>query len=119
MARSKDILLAGVVLCAMSGPAFAHSTKEATVPADGAVVVAVETLEMTFDAPMRITAISLSGSSGDVPLTRDTGMDPVTTFRATPDAALPDGAYAVEWRGLSADGHPMQGVYRFTVDTPD
>ncbi|MEO1104949.1 MAG: copper resistance CopC family protein [Pseudomonadota bacterium] len=119
MARFNRILLTGVVFSALSVPALSHSSKEATIPEDGAVVATVDTLQMTFDAPMRITAISLSSDAGDVPLTREADMDPVTTFRATPSAELSDGTYEVEWRGLSADGHPMRGVFRFTVSAPD
>ena len=42
-------------------------------------------------------------------------MDAVTEFRALPPSDLPDGAYTVDWRGLSSDGHPMQGTFSFTI----
>ncbi|MEL6211890.1 MAG: copper resistance protein CopC [Pseudomonadota bacterium] len=41
-------------------------------------------------------------------------MTATTDFVATP-AALSTGEYTVEWRGLSGDGHPMQGSFSFTV----
>jgi copper transport protein len=34
-----------------------------------------------------------------------------------PLSALSPGAYRVAWRVVSADGHPVEGSYRFTVDT--
>ena len=33
-----------------------------------------------------------------------------------PPADMPAGAYTVNWRGLSIDGHPMQGSFDFTVE---
>jgi methionine-rich copper-binding protein CopC len=27
-----------------------------------------------------------------------------------------EGIYRIEWRGLGADGHAMQGAFTFTVD---
>ena len=98
-----------------AGTALAHSRSEATVPADGATVASVKTIEMRFDAPMRVTAIKLLSGGGEVAIERETGMEPVTEFRAAPAAALAPGAYSVEWRGLSDDGHPMQGSFGFTV----
>ncbi|MGH9886616.1 MAG: copper resistance CopC family protein, partial [bacterium] len=32
--------------------------------------------------------------------------------------ALSPGTYTVEWRVLSADGHPIHGSYRFSLGTP-
>ena len=42
-------------------------------------------------------------------------MEPEREFRAIPAAVLSDGDYTVTWRGLAADGHPMQGEFHFTV----
>ena len=99
----------------LAGAALAHSKSETTVPADGATVAAVETIEMRFDAPMRVTAVKLSRDGSEVGMRRETGMEPVTEFRAAPADDLAPGAYEVEWRGLSDDGHVMQGSFGFTV----
>ena len=100
---------------ALAGAAQAHSRSETTVPADGATVASVETIAMRFDAPMRVTAVKLLRGETEVAIERETGMEPVTEFRATPAGTLEPGAYSVEWRGLSDDGHPMQGSFGFTV----
>ena len=104
-------------LIAMMLPAtaHAHSKSETTVPADGADVEAVEAIEMRFDAPMRVIRVMLSADGDEVEIERETGMEPVTEFRAVPADDLSPGAYEVEWRGMSADGHPMQGTFGFTV----
>ena len=97
-------------------PILAHSNKESTVPADGAVLNGAPThIEMTFDSPMRLTMVRLTDAAGaDIALQRADGMAPVTHFQAVP-AALRPGAYTVEWRGLSGVGHPMQGSFSFEI----
>lgn len=108
-------ILARVALVAMTSSALAHSKSEKTIPANAATVTEVEVIEMRFDKPMRVTAVVLNGPQGEVRLDRATGLDPVTEFRAFPPEGMPAGAYTLEWRGLSEDGHPMQGNFGFTV----
>lgn len=111
----KETLLAGIALAFMATGAAAHSKPEETIPSDAATVPSAKVIAMRFNDAMRITAISLTGPDGEIPVTRETGMDPVTEFRALPPADLPDGAYEVDWRGMSSDGHPMQGSFGFTI----
>ncbi len=116
MKRSIIALAAAIALAStLVTGASAHSKFEQTTPANEAVVATVDKIEIRFDDPMRVTAISLTGPDGDVEIARETGLDPVATFRAVPVAAISAGVYTVEWRGLSADGHPMQSSFGFTV----
>lgn len=94
----------------------AHSEKKATTPADGVVLTgAPDTIGMTFDMPMRVTMVRLTGADGvEIALERSDGMAPVSEFTATPVAIGP-GDYTVEWRGLAGDGHAMQGSFSFRV----
>lgn len=111
----KAIIYAGLTITALATGALAHSSAEDTTPVHDTTVDTVEVIEMRFDDPMRVTAISLTGPEGDVQVGRETGMEPVTEFRALPPADLPAGAYTVDWRGLASDGHPMQGSFSFIV----
>ena len=95
--------------------AFAHSKSEATTPVNGATVTEVPELSMRFDDPMRIISVTLTSPDGDVEIDRETGMDPATEFRAMPVEVLAPGSYRFDWRGMAADGHPMQGSFSFTV----
>jgi methionine-rich copper-binding protein CopC len=99
-----------------AAPINAHSTKEATHPADGAVLTAApDRIAMTFDMPMRVTLITLTDQDGSGhALTRTDNMQPVTDFTAQPPA-LPAGQYTIEWRGLAGDGHAMQGAFGFEI----
>jgi hypothetical protein len=48
--------------------------------------------------------------------TGDATLDPAgTTLIVTVTGALPAGAYTVDWRALSKDGHTTKGSYVFTV----
>lgn len=109
-------IAAFLALCMTSHAVFSHSTKQATRPADGAVLTASpEMIGMTFDMPMRVTLISLKDQDGtEHALTRQDNMEPVSVFDAVPPT-LPIGSYRVEWRGLAEDGHPMQGTFSFEV----
>ena len=106
-----------LVLALASVPAMvsAHSKSEATTPADGAAVKDVSELSMRFDDPMRIISATLTSPDGEVDIERETGMDPVTVFKAAPSASLTPGSYRFDWRGMASDGHPMQGSFSFTV----
>jgi len=99
-----------------AGQADAHSKKEATEPADGAVIAASpEAISMTFDMPLRVTLITLTDQSGtEHALTRSDDMKPVSAFTAQPPE-LPAGQYEIIWRGLATDGHPMQGAFGFEI----
>ncbi|MGJ8605944.1 MAG: copper resistance CopC family protein [Marivita sp.] len=103
-------------LAFLTGSADAHSKKEATEPADGAVLeTSPPTIAMRFDMPMRVTLISLTDQDGAAhDVTRTDNIQPVSEFSAAPPA-LPVGQYKVEWRGLADDGHPMQGTFSFEI----
>lgn len=103
-------------LLALSAPALAHSQQQDTVPADGASVEAApERIVLRFDHPARVTSIALTGEGGSVPLASEQGTDAVTEYVAQPQDEIVPGAYEVEWRALSADGHPMEGGFGFSV----
>ena len=95
--------------------ASAHTKPATMTPVDGSTGAAPATIEIHFDDPMRVTAFTLTGPNGDIAVTRAVGMEPVTDFSVIPNDALSSAAYIVDWRGMSADGHPMQGSFGFTV----
>lgn len=103
-------------LALMANGAVAHSKKEATVPADGAVLTAPpEEVSMTFDMPLRVTLITLTDQDGVAhDLVRSDQMKPLVEFTAVPPV-LSEGKYLIEWRGLAEDGHPMQGSFAFEI----
>ncbi|MFO6464331.1 copper resistance protein CopC [Jannaschia sp. KMU-145] len=111
----RPALAAAALVLFAAGDATAHSKTDAHTPADGATVAEAPLIAMDFDAPMRVIAIELTREGDAVELERATGMEPVTRFEAAPAEGLGPGAYRVDWRGMSADGHPMQGEFGFTI----
>ncbi|MEM7530188.1 MAG: copper resistance CopC family protein [Pseudomonadota bacterium] len=97
--------------------ALAHSAKMETVPADGArLAEAPAIIGMVFDAPVRVTSVTLENGEGEgFEIERTDGMAPVERFEAGAPV-LPSGSYRVEWRGLADDGHPMSGGFGFIVE---
>lgn len=112
----KRALTALAVLISLSGIAAAHSEKEGTTPANGAQLTETpEMIHMVFNDPMRITMVRLLGEDGaEVPMERETGLEPTLEFHAEPGTLTP-GSYTVEWRGLASDGHAMQGSFSFEL----
>jgi methionine-rich copper-binding protein CopC len=99
----------------LSGPAGAHAHLQKSTPAEGSVLTSSpSTLEMTFSEAARLTALSIQKDQ-----------EPRQAIKSLPSAAeqtvhvalpqLSPGAYMVNWRVVSADGHVMSGVLHFTI----
>ncbi|WP_380161986.1 copper resistance protein CopC [Kineococcus sp. R86509] len=100
-----------------AAPSYAHDQLRSTNPADGMVLEqAPSQLEMTYNAdilPIASLAILRDGAGNDIP-TGDPVVDGKTLTLAWP-AGMGGGDYAVVWRVVSSDGHPIQGTFSFTV----
>jgi copper resistance protein C len=119
--RLVAVVLAGTVMAgiAPATPALAHSRLEHTDPADGATVTG-QRAEVTLTFNERVhgdfTTVIVRGpggvsySDGHVSVVDDVVHQPVYPLRS--------GAYLVAWRAISADGHPVEGQFRFTVALP-
>ncbi|HEU4337485.1 MAG TPA: copper resistance protein CopC [Nocardioides sp.] len=110
------VALALVVLGA--APASAHAELIETDPAEGAVVEAApETITLTFNEPVRLTAqeIAVYDAAGDEVGSTAGASGPEVTVDLDGAADLPDGTYVVSWNVLSGDGHPISGALTFSV----
>ncbi|WP_425307405.1 copper resistance protein CopC [Ammonicoccus fulvus] len=110
-------VLIGFLLCwAGATPAWAHAELLGSSPADGAVLqVAPATVELDFSEAVQPVpeAARLVLSDGSAQPVAAVARDSRVTI-TLPDA-LGDGAYAVSYRILSADGHVVSGVVSFRV----
>jgi methionine-rich copper-binding protein CopC len=111
------IVIALSVLSPLAPAANAHDSVLLTVPADGEQVdLAPTEIAITFtDDILELGAIVMvvdgedeNWADGDMRLEGAQATQPVA-------ADLPDGAYDVRWRVVSADGHPVSGTFAFTV----
>lgn len=110
-------LLAAQLLSATT--AFAHDALISSAPADGAQVArspAVVTL--TFNGPVitQFAQLTVTGPDG---AGRQSGTPEVsgTTVTQPLTEQGPAGTYEVAWRVVSADGHPISGVFSYVVTT--
>ncbi|MGC5663339.1 copper resistance CopC family protein [Micromonospora sp. WMMD723] len=119
--RFVAVLLAGVLtLIVAATPARGHNGLRSASPARDATLTRAPT-EITLEFMARLdptltTIVLTDGTKRRVP----TG-DPVVsgaTGNVRVTAPLPNGTYTVAYRVVSADGHPVQGSYPFTVADP-
>jgi methionine-rich copper-binding protein CopC len=105
--------LVGLVTAA---PTWAHSRLQRTDPADGTTVTApLGEVVLTFNERVHgdfTTAVvtgpgGASYSKGHVQVIDDDVHQAVYPLHS--------GAYTVAWRAISADGHPVDGQFHFTV----
>lgn len=101
-------------------PVLAHSKGPKITPAHGSELSeAPEALAFAFAKPVRLTAVRLyDAGDGEVALPGKRSIKPAKT-RSIALPPLAPGAYRVEWRALSADGHPVNGKFSFTVAPAD
>lgn len=105
-------------ILALIGPqsAFAHAQLLASDPAEGAVLEqAPTTASLSFNEPVQLVSsgIQLFSSSGS-PTALDASIvdnDVVITLPTD----LADGRYALSYRVVSSDGHPISGAVSFAI----
>ena len=112
----KKTLLAGMIALWATGAA-AHSPLDATFPANEAIVTEMPSeVLMDFKGDIRLTRVAITHADTH---TMDMDLGEQTAF--TQEFALPmhdmgAGEYVIEWRGLGADGHALNGTFSFTVE---
>lgn len=110
-------LLGALALVLVPTAALAHDRLVSSDPADGS---SVETSPTAVTLTFSDTPLSVS------PVVRVTGSDGQTVFDGAPtivdtqatatlERPLPAGTATVEWRVVSADGHPIEGSFTFEV----
>lgn len=121
IARLLAFALGGLLLLApMAQPAFAHAQLLRVSPADGAVLTtAPAAMELEFSEPVRLVDGEVRFfPSGSGPLTLAADAHDAVVTIALP-AGLAEDVYAVGYRVVSADGHPISGAVSFRVGTGD
>ncbi len=109
------ILMAATVFLP-AGFAYAHSKAPKVTPADGsALAEAPKEVALTFEEAVRLTSLRLFDAADDeIALPAKRSLE-AARERRIPLPPLGAGRYRVEWRVLSADGHPVSGAFHFTI----
>lgn len=115
----KQLFIVAAILLTMtiSTSAFAHSQLGGSNPADGDVVTdPLNEIVLEFDGQIE------QGSFIDVATTAGQTVDLQEiiigegTLTGTLSEPLPNDEYRVNWSIISADGHPLEGEFSFTVN---
>jgi copper transport protein len=114
MFRALIIMVLTVLALAPPAPVRAHASLIESLPADGQVVAQTPALvRLRFNEPVSPLVIRLIGKAGEI------AHGGVRTTNQTVEVdlppGLPEGAYAVSYRIVSADGHPVGGSIVFSV----
>ncbi|KQY85016.1 copper homeostasis periplasmic binding protein CopC [Brevundimonas sp. Root1423] len=100
-----------------AGPASAHARLIGATPAPNATVAATRSVSLTF-SERTIPAFSgfdvVNAAGEKVAITTSVAEDG-KTLTGTLARPLAAGAYRVDWRIASSDGHRMTGSYTFSV----
>lgn len=108
------------VVLLSSSPAYAHAgIVEASPEYDETIARPPEEVRLKFNESVQaeFDPIKVYGPGGERVDRGDARTDPedMTVMVASLDADLPAGSYRVEWRATSADGHPIDGKYRYVA----
>ncbi|HEL3193657.1 TPA: copper homeostasis periplasmic binding protein CopC [Stenotrophomonas maltophilia] len=101
--------------------ALAHPSLVRSTPAADATVAPASQIELQFSEKVmpRATRIELSMDHGRMKMAMPTTAQEISedghTLRARFAKPLPAGSYALQWRAVGQDSHPITGTYRFTV----
>lgn len=110
-------VLALAALTGVAAPASAHDALLSTDPPDGATVaLAPDAVGLTFSEPVVElgTAVLVLGPDGQ-PISAGSAVVSGAVVSQPLAPERPAGAYVVEWRVTSADGHPISGRFTFTA----
>lgn len=111
------LLMAVAVVLAPRG-AFAHASLVAAEPSDGAVLQhKPDRIVLQFSEPVSPLILRLIGPKGDATDLKQFKLLH-QSVEITPPTGLPDGTYALSWRVVSADGHPISGSLLFSIRLP-
>ncbi len=122
VSRTARLAAVGAIVVAvtvgLAGSASAHNVLTGSDPADGASVgKAPSTITLTFDQPVQNfePVMTVTGPNGN---RFETGPPVIlgNQVSVTVDGAGPAGGYTASYRVISADGHPVSGEIRYTLE---
>lgn len=114
LARLFVAIVALAFAIGLPATAFAHAALGNAVPADGAMLAeAPATMDLTFSEPVAPIALRLIAPDGSSRTLTAALHDTVLSV-ALP-SGIGQGTYALSWRVVSEDGHPVGGTLTFSI----
>lgn len=110
---------AAVLALTFSTTAFAHSYLGSSTPADGETVTQpLEEIVLNFDGKIEQGSYFDLQNTAGAAVTVDEFIIGDNTLTGTFTEALQNDDYTVNWSIISADGHPLEGTFSFSVNAP-
>jgi len=118
MFRSQISLFASAAFCLVSTTAFAHSRPKTMSPEPNSTIDSPAEISVYFTEALepKFSSLQLTDAEGKV-LSKDASKPDAADSKhlSLPLPKLAPGIYYVHWVTASADGHRMNGDYKFTV----
>ena len=112
----KNILIVGMIII-WATAAIAHSPLKSTIPADEAIISEVPTeVLLDFKGDIRLTRVTIKHADNDAIKMDISGHDGFIKNYIIPIENTSFGIYVIDWRGLGADGHALNGKFSFMVE---
>lgn len=118
--RVMALFLALTLVAGWARTVAAHARLERSFPADGAVLEEPpDRVELVFSEPVEaaVSKVTLERVGGE-PVELEDLESEGNTLRAAVTGKLEPGEYVLNYRVLSADGHPVEGKVSFQVAAP-
>lgn len=112
----QNILLAAMMIICATG-AIAHSLLKSTIPANDAIISEVPTeVLLGFKGNIRLTRMSMTHDDHNAIKMDISGHVGFIKDYVIPIEGMGLGIYIINWRGLGADGHALNGKFSFMVE---
>jgi methionine-rich copper-binding protein CopC len=100
-----------------AGPAMAHARLVGATPAPDSTVAAPRALSLTFSERLvpAFSGVDVVNAAGETVSVQSRVSEDGKTLTGTLSQPLAPGAYRINWRIASSDGHRMTGSYSFSV----
>ena len=105
-----------LLILAWTSVATAHSALKVTTPPNEAIIAeAPSEIRLNFVHGIHLTRLTVTHTTGTKKLDLST-YPGFTKKYQIPFNAVGVGKYLIEWRGLSDDGHALNGNFSFTIE---
>ena len=111
------IIAVAAAVAFVAGPAAAHARLVSATPAPNATVATTRTVSLTFSERTvpAFSGFDVVNAAGEKVAVQTSVAEDGKTLTGTLARPLAVGAYRVDWRIASSDGHRMTGSYTFSV----
>lgn len=115
--NSAPFIAVAAAVAFAAGPAAAHARLVSATPAPNSTVAATRSISLTFSerTVAAFSGFDVVNAAGEKVEVHTSVAEDGKTLTGTLARPLAAGAYRIDWRIASGDGHRMTGSYTFSV----